>query len=39
LICAVDSNAANAYITLTARSLNPDLRIVARAFEKPRSTS
>ena len=39
LICAVDSNAANVYITLTARALNPDLRIVARAFEKPRSTS
>ncbi len=38
LICAVDSNAANVYITLTARALNPDLRIVARAFEKPRST-
>jgi voltage-gated potassium channel len=34
LICAVDSDAANVYITLTARGLNPDLRIVARAFER-----
>jgi voltage-gated potassium channel len=34
LICAVDSDAANVYITLTARALNPDLRIVARASEK-----
>jgi voltage-gated potassium channel len=33
LICAVDSDAANVYITLTARALNPDLRIVARASE------
>ena len=34
LICAVDSDAANVFITLTARALNPDLRIVARASEK-----
>jgi len=34
LICAVDSDAANVYITLTARALNPDLRIVARASER-----
>ena len=34
LICAVDSGAANVHITLTARALNPDLRIVARASEK-----
>lgn len=31
LVCAVDSDAVNVYITLTARALNPDLRIVARA--------
>lgn len=31
LVCAVDSDAANVYITLTARSLNPGLRIIARA--------
>jgi voltage-gated potassium channel len=31
LVCAVDSDASNVYITLTARSLNPDLSIVARA--------
>ena len=31
LICAVDSDAANVFITLTARALNPDLRIVARS--------
>jgi voltage-gated potassium channel len=31
LVCAVDSDAINVYITLTARSLNPDLFIVARA--------
>jgi len=29
----VDSDAANVFITLTARALNPDLRIVARASE------
>src|SRR5579875_2340625 len=33
LICAVDSDAANVYITLTARALNRTLRIVARASE------
>lgn len=31
LVCAVDSDAANVYITLTARALNPNLVIVARA--------
>jgi len=31
LICAVDSDAENVYITLVARSLCPDLFIVARA--------
>ena len=30
----MDSDAANVYITLTARALNPGLRIVARASEK-----
>ena len=33
LVCAVDSDAANVFITLTARALNPRLRIVARAAE------
>lgn len=33
LICAVDSDATNVFIALTARSLNPDLFIVARASE------
>lgn len=33
LLCAVDSDATNVYITLTARSLNPDIYIVARASE------
>lgn len=33
LICAVDSDATNVYITLTARSINPDIFIVARASE------
>ncbi|HEX6230619.1 MAG TPA: NAD-binding protein [Actinomycetota bacterium] len=33
LVCAVDSDATNVYITLVARSLNPDLFIVARASE------
>ena len=33
LICAVDSDAANVYITLAARSINPALFIVARASE------
>lgn len=31
LVCAVDSDAVNVYITLTARALNPKLSIVARA--------
>ena len=34
LVCAVDSDAANVFITLTARALNPDLRIIARASER-----
>jgi voltage-gated potassium channel len=34
LICAVDSDAANVFITLTARALNPNLRIVARASDR-----
>jgi len=33
LVCAVDSDATNVYITLLARSLNPGLFIVARASE------
>lgn len=33
LVCAVDSDATNVYIALTARSLNPDIFIVARAAE------
>jgi len=33
LVCAVDSDASNAFITLTARSLNPLLTIVARASQ------
>jgi voltage-gated potassium channel len=33
LICAVDSDAENVYITLIARSLRPDLPIVARAAQ------
>jgi len=33
LVCAVDSDATNVYITLVARSLNPELFIVARASE------
>lgn len=31
LLCAVDSDAVNVYITLSARALNPDLFIIARA--------
>jgi voltage-gated potassium channel len=31
LLCAVDSDAVNVYITLTARQMNPTLTIVARA--------
>lgn len=34
LVSAVDSDATNVYITLTARSLNPEIYIVARASEK-----
>jgi voltage-gated potassium channel len=34
LVCAVDSDAANVFITLSARALNPDLRIVARASDR-----
>lgn len=33
LVCAVDSDAENVYITLVARSLNPNIGIVARASE------
>jgi voltage-gated potassium channel len=33
LLCAVDSDATNVYITLTARSMNQGLFIVARASE------
>lgn len=33
LICAVDSDAVNVYITLTARSIKPNLFIVARASD------
>jgi len=33
LVCAVDSDATNVYIALIARSLNPNLFIVARASE------
>ena len=33
LVCAVDSDATNVYITLMARSMNPDILIVARASE------
>src|SRR5918996_250244 len=33
LISAVDSDATNVYITLTARTINPDLFIIARASE------
>jgi voltage-gated potassium channel len=33
LVCAVDSDADNVYITLTARSINPNLFIVARASD------
>jgi voltage-gated potassium channel len=38
LVAALDSDAENVYITLTARGLNPDLYIVARAnFEESES--
>ncbi|MGH3765895.1 MAG: potassium channel family protein [Pseudonocardiaceae bacterium] len=33
LVCAVDSDAENVYITLVARSLSPHISIVARASE------
>lgn len=33
MLCAVDSDADNIYMTLTARALNPNLFIVARASE------
>ncbi len=33
LVCAVDSDAVNVFITLTARALNSSLRIIARASE------
>ena len=33
LLCAVDSDAINVYITLTAREMNPQLTIVARASD------
>ncbi len=33
LICAVDSDAVNVYITLTARALCPNITIVARASD------
>lgn len=31
IVCAVDDDATNVYVTLTARSLNPEIYIVARA--------
>lgn len=34
LVCAVDSDEVNVYITLTARALNPGLTIVARAARR-----
>jgi voltage-gated potassium channel len=34
LVCAVDSDEVNVYITLTARALNPGLTIVARASRR-----
>ena len=33
LVCAVDSDTANVYISLTARSINPKIFVVARAGE------
>lgn len=33
IICAVDSDAINAFIALSARTLNPDLVVVARAAD------
>ena len=38
LICAVDSDAINVYITLTARAMNPSLFIISRA-SSPESVS
>ena len=38
IICAVDSDAINAFIALSARTLNPDLVLVARAAD-PHSES
>lgn len=38
LLCAVDSDAVNVYITLTARALNPHINIVARA-SNPKSVA
>ena len=35
LVCAVDDDATNVYITLGARSLNPGLFIVGRASDSP----
>jgi voltage-gated potassium channel len=37
LLCAVDSDAVNVYVTITARALNPALIIVARA-SRPESS-
>lgn len=34
LICAVDSDATNVYIIMTARAINPNLFVVARASER-----
>lgn len=34
MVCAVDSDEVNVYITLTARALNPGLTIVARASRR-----
>ncbi|QMU71273.1 TrkA family potassium uptake protein [Streptacidiphilus sp. P02-A3a] len=34
LVCAVDSDSGNVFIALTARAMNPGLRIVARAAEQ-----
>ena len=33
LVCALDSDADNVFVTLTSRALNPDIFIVARASE------
>jgi voltage-gated potassium channel len=37
LVCALDSDALNVYVTLTGRALKPDLLVVARASD-PEST-